>query len=24
MKARKAKWQNMSPEEKQKWHKQSS
>ena len=24
MKARKAKWENMSPEEKQKWHKQSS
>ncbi|MBT8535746.1 DUF3106 domain-containing protein [Polynucleobacter paneuropaeus] len=24
MRARKAKWENMSPEEKQKWHKQSS
>jgi Skp family chaperone for outer membrane proteins len=24
MKARKAKWENMSPEERQKWHKQSS
>ena len=24
MKARKAKWENMSPEEKQKWHKQAS